>query len=182
MCQYLCLVFYNYKEKIIIFYVFISFNVFCLFNNSFQEKLYLKEEIKEIEKYFRICNNQILINNKNFTKVANPKISIISPVYNKERYINRLLKSIENQIFEDIEIIFVDDKSQDNSIDMIKESQNEDHRITLIQHKQRKGTLISRNQGVLKSKGEYLIFVDPDDIVIKFGNLLYIKNIKNFFF
>ena len=52
-----------------------------------------------------------------------------------------------------------------NSIDIIKESQNEDHRITLIQHKKKKGTLISRNQGALKSRGDYLLFVDPDDIL-----------------
>ena len=75
------------------------------------------------------------------------------------------MKSIENQFFEDIEIIFIDDKSQDNSIDIIKEFQNKDHRITLIQHKKRKGTLISRNQGAYKSIGKYLLFVDPDDIL-----------------
>ena len=60
MYQKLLSLLYNYKPKIIIFYVFISFNIFCLFNNSFQEKLYLKDEMKETEKYFRICNNQII--------------------------------------------------------------------------------------------------------------------------
>ena len=94
-----------------------------------------------------------------------PKISIISPIYNRGKYILRFLRSIQNQYFDNIEIIFVDDFSSDNSVELIKNYQFEDERIMLIEHNKNKGTLISRNDGALISKGEYLIFPDPDDIL-----------------
>ena len=94
-----------------------------------------------------------------------PKISIISPIYNRGKYILRFLRSIQNQYFDNIEIIFIDDFSSDNSVELIKNYQFEDERIMLIEHNKNKGTLISRNDGALISKGEYLIFPDPDDIL-----------------
>ena len=78
----------------------------------------------------------------------------------------RFLRSIQNQFFNDIEIIFVDDFSKDNTIKIIEECQKKDTRITLIKHNKNKGTLKSRNIGALKAKGEYLIFPDPDDIIL----------------
>ena len=83
-----------------------------------------------------------------------PKISIISPIYNRGKYILRFLRSIQNQYFDNIEIIFVDDFSSDNSVELIKNYQFEDERIILIEHNKNKGTLISRNDGALISKGE----------------------------
>ncbi len=64
-----------------------------------------------------------------------------------------------------MEIIFVDDCSDDNSVKMIEKYREEDERIILLKQKKNKGTLFSRNIGALKSKGEYLIFPDPDDIL-----------------
>jgi glycosyltransferase involved in cell wall biosynthesis len=61
----------------------------------------------------------------------------------------------------------IDDCSEDNSIKLIEEYQRKDERIILIKNKRNKGTLISRNLGVLNSRGEYLIFPDPDDIISK---------------
>ena len=84
---------------------------------------------------------------------------------NRGKYILRFLRSIQNQYFDNIEIIFVDDFSSDNSVKLIKNYQFEDERIILIEHNKNKGTLISRNDGALISKGEYLIFPDPDDIL-----------------
>ena len=75
------------------------------------------------------------------------------------------MRSIQNQFFDDIEIIFIDDLSKDNSIKIIKKYQKEDNRIILLKNKKNKGTFISRNIGALKSKGEYLIFPDSDDIL-----------------
>ena len=86
-------------------------------------------------------------------------------MYNGENYILRLLRSIENQFFNEIEIIFIDDFSTDNSIKVIKELQKNDSRIVLITLKRNKGTLFARNIGVLKSKGEFLIIPDVDDIL-----------------
>ena len=126
---------------------------------------HLKNEIIQIENYKEICEKGILINKIKFKKVEKPKISIISAVYNRGRYILRFIRSIQNQFFNDIEIILIDDFSNDNTIQIIEQCQKEDERIILIKHKQNKGTLISRNDGALISSGEYLIFPDPDDIL-----------------
>ena len=75
------------------------------------------------------------------------------------------MKSIQNQFFDDLEIILIDDYSKDNSIKIIEKCQIEDERIILLKNKKNKGTLISRNIGALKSKGEYLMFPDSDDIL-----------------
>ena len=85
-------------------------------------------------------------------------------VLNKTKVV-RFLRSIQNQFFNDIEIIFVDDFSKDNTIKIIEDCQKKDARITLIKQNKNKGTLKSRNIGALKAKGEYLIFPDPDDIL-----------------
>jgi len=92
--------------------------------------------------------------------VENPKISLISAVYNSEKYILRFLRSIQNQIFADIEIIFIDDYSNDNSTFIIEKYKKGDERIILIKNKKNKGTFFSRNIGTLKAKGEFLIFPD----------------------
>ena len=125
----------------------------------------------KIEEYFKFCNKKDLINKKIFKKRKVPKISIITPVYNKEYTINRYLNSIQNQSFEDFEIILIDDKSTDKSLKKIEEAEKIDERIILIKNEKRKGTLISKNIGVGKSIGEYLLFVDPDDILSE--NILY---------
>jgi glycosyltransferase involved in cell wall biosynthesis len=67
----------------------------------------------------------------------------------------------------DIEIMLIDDYSNDNSVKLIEKYQEKDKRIILIKNKKNKGTLISRNIGALNSRGEYLIFPDPDDIISK---------------
>lgn len=79
----------------------------------------------------------------------------------------RFLRSIQNQKFNDIEIIFIDDCSKDNCVKVIEKYQEKDQRIILIKNKKNKGTLISRNIGALNSRGEYLMFPDPDDIISK---------------
>lgn len=112
-----------------------------------------------------ICNSTKLINEKYKKTKFNPKVSVISPVYNREKYLIRFINSIHNQKFKEIEIILIDDFSDDNSIKIIEKLQKFDKRILLLKNKKNKGTFICRNQGVLKSKGEYLIFPDPDDII-----------------
>ena len=102
-----------------------------------------------------------------YKKSKFPKVSIISPIYNREEYILRFLRSVQNQKFNDIEIILIDDCSKDKSAKLIEKYQEKDERIILIKNKKNKGTLISRNIGALNSRGEYLIFPDPDDILSK---------------
>jgi len=142
------------------------------FNNCFL-KIFLSYflnytiEIKKIQNYFRLCNSKLLIKRNKFRKRKLPKVSIISPVYNRENFIFRFLRSIQNQNFKDIEIIFIDDCSKDKSVKVIEKYQEKDKRIILIKNKKNKGTLISRNIGALNSRGEYLMFPDPDDIISK---------------
>ena len=123
-------------------------------------------EFVKIKNYFKICSNKISTLNK-YKKYKNPKISIISPIYNRERYIQRFLKMVNHQNFNNLEIILVDDYSKDNSIKLIEEYKIIDERITLIKNKKNKGTFVSRNIGVLFSKGKYLFLPDSDDIINK---------------
>ena len=156
------------KFKFIIFNLLISLIIFFK-RKKIEENHELtnqKKEMNIIEKYFQECNN-FLLKQKKFKKIKNPKISVISPVYNKEKYILRFLRSIQNQFFDDIEIVLIDDNSNDNTIKLIENYQKEDERIILIKHKKNKGTLISRNEGAILSKGEFLTFIDPDDILSK---------------
>ena len=142
-------------------FIIIIFSRFCNINR-------ISYEIYQLKKYYELCKEGILIRKNNFKKVDNPKISVIVPVYNREKYLLQFLRSIQNQYFNDIEIILVDDSSTDNSQEIIKKLKNEDERIILLKNKINKGTFISRNIAGLKAKGEYLIFPDPDDIVSPF--------------
>ena len=133
--------------------------------NLKKEMIQQKKEMGLLEKYYQLCDNGILLNNRKFKKVNNPKISIISPICNKEKYILRFLRSIQNQNFDDIEIILIDDYSKDNTVKLIEHYQEEDERIILLKHNKNMGTLISRNEGASMAKGDYIMFADPDDII-----------------
>ena len=156
----------NYSNTFKTIFILISF---FFINNQIQNnfsKIGLKKEIMNFEQYYKICDAGILLSN--ITKFKNnkkPKISIISSIYNKQNDILRFLRSIQNQNFEQIEIILIDDFSQDNTINVIENLQKEDGRIRLLKNRKNKGTLISRNEGILISKGKYLIIPDGDDIL-----------------
>ena len=127
----------------------------------------LNKDIKKLLSYYQICKKGILINKKKFKKYDNPKISIIATIYNREKFILTFLRSIQNQFFDEIEILFIDDCSIDNSIKIIEFHQKQDERIVLIKNQKNKGTLIARNIGILMSKGIYVIIPDSDDILSK---------------
>ena len=138
------------------------FNRFNIHSNVNEKLSY----IYKIRKFLKFCSDPN-IKMKNFEKRRNPKISIISPIYNREKFLVRFLKNLQYQNFKDIEIIFVDDFSQDNSINVIKEFQKKDKKIFLIKNRKNKGTFVTRNIGALFSKGKYLSVPDPDDILSK---------------
>ena len=119
----------------------------------------------KLEEYFRLCNKKALIKNKKFKKIKEPKLSIITPIYNKGKTIHRYLNSIQNQPFNELEILLIDDLSRDNSLNVIEKLKKQDDRIILIKNKKRKGTLISRKIASYISRAEYLIFLDPDDLI-----------------
>ena len=93
-----------------------------------------------------------------------PIVSIIVPVYNVEKYINRCIDSILAQTFNDWECILVDDGSPDKSGDICDEYAARDSRIRVI-HKQNGGVSSARNAGLDVAHGEYIYFIDSDDYV-----------------
>ena len=91
-----------------------------------------------------------------------PKISVIIPVYNVEKYLRECLDSVINQTLKDIEIICINDGSTDKSLEILQEYENKDNRFILIsQFNQGQGN--ARNIGLNISRGEYVLFLDPDD-------------------
>lgn len=93
------------------------------------------------------------------------KVSIIVPIYNVQKYLNNCLESLINQTLKDIEIICVDDCSNDGSRDVLNEYARRDSRIVKILHDKNYGTSQARKDGVLVSKGKYVMFVDGDDFL-----------------
>lgn len=91
-------------------------------------------------------------------------ISIIVPLYNTERYIERCIKSLLNQSYRDIEIIIINDGSTDSSKEICSKLQNEDSRINLI-NIENQGVAEARNIGLEIASGDYITFVDSDDWV-----------------
>ena len=96
--------------------------------------------------------------------MTNPKISVVVPVYNTEKYLKRSLDSILNQSLKDIEVICVNDGSTDSSLNILKNYAKKDSRIILI-NQQNKGLGAARNIGIRASNSENIIFFDSDDTV-----------------
>lgn len=93
-----------------------------------------------------------------------PTISIIVPVYNTERFLNKCIDSILNQTYTDWELILVDDGSKDNSGKICDEYEKDDRRIKVI-HKSNGGVSSARNAGLSMAQGKYVCFIDADDWV-----------------
>lgn len=93
-----------------------------------------------------------------------PKVSIIVPVYNVEKFLDRCLNSLINQTLKEIEIICINDGSVDNSLQILEKFAKQDDRITILNQKN-SGQSTARNRGIDKASGIYLGFVDSDDWV-----------------
>ena len=91
-------------------------------------------------------------------------VSIVTPLYNSERYIGETIKSVQAQTYTNWEMLVVDNCSTDGSVDVIRSFQNEDERIKLIQLKRNEGPAIARNTGIREAKGRFIIFLDSDDV------------------
>lgn len=98
-------------------------------------------------------------------KQIQPKVSVIVPVYNVEKYVGECLDSILNQTLKDIEIIVLNDGSTDDSLKIIKKYAEQDSRIRVYNHENR-GLGPTRNRGITLAKGKYLAFVDSDDTIV----------------
>lgn len=101
-------------------------------------------------------------------------ISIIVPIYNVDKYLERCINSIINQTYKNIEIILVDDGSTDSCFDICKQYSEIDSRI-IIYKKENGGLSSARNYGFRKSNGKYIIYIDSDDFVSN----KYVENLYN---
>ena len=90
-----------------------------------------------------------------------PKFSIIIPVYNTEKYLDKCLNSVLKQTNQDYEIIVVNDGSTDKSLDILNKYKDE----LIIINQENRGLSVARNTGVKKASGKYLIFIDSDDYI-----------------
>ena len=93
-----------------------------------------------------------------------PLISIITPTFNSEKYITETLKSVQNQTHTNWEMIIVDDCSNDSTVSIIASFAQLDSRIQLFQFEKNSGTGVTRNYALTKAKGDYIAFLDSDDL------------------
>lgn len=96
------------------------------------------------------------------------KVSIITPVYNVEDFVQDMMESVFNQTYHNIELILIDDKGNDKSIDIVNRVKNMAPScvsIKIITHEYNKGVSAARNTGIENSTGEYLFFLDSDDML-----------------
>lgn len=92
-----------------------------------------------------------------------PKVSVIIPVYNMEKYVGECLDSVLRQSLTDIELVIINDGSKDNSLQIVREYQKRDNRIVVID-KENAGVGAARNDGIKAAMGDYITFMDPDDL------------------
>lgn len=109
-----------------------------------------------------------------------PKVSIIIPIYNVEKFLDRCLDSVRSQTLQDIEIILIDDESPDNCPQLCDEYAIQDSRIKVV-HKKNGGLGFARNSGLDIATGEYVTFLDSDDFVdlCTYGHLYNIVKTEN---
>ena len=91
-------------------------------------------------------------------------ISIIVPAYNVEQWIERCLDSIRNQTYRNLEIIVIDDGSTDKTPEILESYSQKEERIIVV-HQENSGLAIVREKGIAMAKGDYVGFVDGDDVI-----------------
>ena len=135
---------------------------------------------KNLDRMFKKIMDDIKKKIEEKYNVPNDKVSVIIPNYNNHMFLQNVISKILASTYKNIEIIIVDDKSTDNSINVI--SQIKDDRIKLYENDENSGTYYCRNRGILISKGGYILIVDGDDYIDStyIENMVYgIKNNEN---
>lgn len=154
------------------YYIIISFLLLNVVQNLYKMektknyKIKKRNSLESYLVYINNCNSLIRLNSNFNNKNENPFLSICIPVYNTEKYIERAVLSVINQSFQDYEIILVNDFSNDNTEKIIKKLINIDQRIKYLNNIRNLGVHYSRVKAVLNSKGKYILFLDPDDMIL----------------
>jgi glycosyltransferase involved in cell wall biosynthesis len=139
-------------------------------------KIVLRYNINLFENIEQMVKNIIIDVKKeieNKYSIPNDMVSVIIPNYNNEIFLRNVISKILDNTYDNIEIIIIDDKSTDDSINIIKEFESD--KIRILENKENSGTYYSRNRGILMSKGEYILIVDGDDYI----DSTYIENMVN---
>ena len=178
---------YNYiiftSIFIFLLLLFFLYKLYSYLNDSTQNEieelnksgiLHKDQAIANAISYIKKCASGKLINNKIFKKVETPLISVIIPCYFCQNYIKGALRSVQNQNFNDLNIIIVNDDLDIKTINTLKELANEDPRIENIYNNKRMGILYTRSIGVLHAKGEFVITLEQEDFFSEKNVLGYI--------
>ena len=118
---------------------------------------------KPFREYVSVSRQGQLLPGRKMEKSDHPKITLIIPMYNEEKNVVQVIRSIQNQSLQEIEIICINDNSNDKTLSILKSLQKSDPRIRIITNKKNRGVLYNRISGALKANGEYVTFLDADD-------------------
>ena len=132
---------------------------------------YLKMDLQyetPLKYYVTLCKKGVLLPGRKFVRSEKPKISVIIPMYNEEKNALTIIRSVQNQTLQDIEILCVNDNSNDKTLEILESLQKVDPRITIITNLTNRGVIYNRIFGALQSKGEYVTFIDADDAMCNF--------------
>lgn len=91
-------------------------------------------------------------------------VSVVIPMYNSSSYITPTIKSALNQTYNNIEVLVVDDCSNDNSVEVVNNLAKEDSRLRCVPQEKNQGAAVARNRGIKEAKGQYIAFLDSDDL------------------
>ena len=134
------------------------------FNKSSNYSIY--DAAKKSIEFLVMSSNGILFSNITLKNNKNPKVSVVVPAYNIQKYIKQAIRSIQNQEMEDLDIVIVNDFSTDNTLKIIEEIGKEDKRIKVLNNKKNMGLLYTRCIGTLTAKGNYIFPLDGDDMFL----------------
>ena len=132
---------------------------------------YLKMEPQyegPLKYYVTLCKKDVLLPGRRFIRSEKPKISVIIPMFNEQKNALTVIRSVQNQTLQDIEIVCVNDNSNDKTLEILESLQKVDPRITIITNPTNRGVIYNRIFGALHSKGEYVTFIDADDAICNF--------------
>lgn len=111
--------------------------------------------------------------------LATPLITVIVPIYNSEKYLKDCINSIRQQTYSNLEILLINDGSSDSSLNICMEFQKIDNRIKVV-NQRNQGVCSARNNGLKLAKGDYITFVDSDDIVEKNMYEILLRDIRKY--
>ena len=134
--------------------------------DSPDREVYDMQAVKNEENPLSYLCTKLLAKISGISPEYRDKVSIIMPVYNRERYLEQAISSVLNQSYSNFELIIVDDGSTDNSLNIAGEFAKQDKRVTVIALKENQGVSVARNEGLRRAKGEFITGMDSDDIML----------------